>query len=115
MSAPFRSRWWLAPAALCFILPGRTNAGSSTPPADDKAKPAETKKVELYRLTNEELLKQADAIFDKVSRDYLALHRALATAELLLEEVRKQTDAVKVPPRPTAKPAAMEPGEDAAK
>jgi small-conductance mechanosensitive channel len=92
-------------AAVCLVPPARGLAAE--PPADDKPRPAETKKLELPRLTNEELLKQVDAILDKASRDYLACFRALAAAEARLEEVRGQTDDV--PPAPGGRPAGEDP------
>jgi hypothetical protein len=61
------------------------------PAADDKAKSVETNKAELNRLKNEELLKQAAGIYDKTAQDHLATARALASAEILLEETVKQT------------------------
>src|SRR5262249_36412766 len=74
-------------------------------PAPAKARPAEVKKSELPQLTNDELVKQAGAIWEKMSRDYLAQLRALATAKALLEDVRKQTDQVKgVAPAPADDP-----------
>src|SRR5262249_43727600 len=97
-------------AAVCLFLPARGLAAE--PPADDKARPAETKKVELPRLTNEELLKQADALYDKANRDYLAQLRALAAAEAMLDEARKQTDEVKTAP---SSPGGQPAGEDGAK
>jgi small-conductance mechanosensitive channel len=101
-------------AAVCLLLPGWGRPAE--PPADDKSRPAEPKKVELPRLTNEELLKQADGLYEKASWDYLAQLRALAAAEVLLEEVRKQTDDLKVAPRPTGNPASRQPpGEEAAR
>jgi small-conductance mechanosensitive channel len=63
--------------------------------APDKARPAEVKKIELSLLTNDELLKQAGAIWQKMSRDYLAQRRALATAQALLDDVREQAGVVK--------------------
>jgi small-conductance mechanosensitive channel len=92
---------------VCLSLP------VSGRPADDKARPEETKPVELYRLTNDELLKQADALYDKASRDYLAQLRGLASAEALLEDVREQTDGVARRTSPAVNPAA--PGEGPAK
>jgi small-conductance mechanosensitive channel len=82
------------PALVGFLIVSRQGRAAEQPPAD-KAKLAETNKVELNRLSNEELLKQAGAIYEKASRDYLANLRGLATAEKLLEDVRKQTDEVK--------------------
>jgi small-conductance mechanosensitive channel len=74
-------------------------------PAPDKARPVEVKKTELYQLTNEELVKQADAIWEKMSRDYLAQLRGLATAQALLDDVRKQSAMVKgVAPAPAEDP-----------
>jgi small-conductance mechanosensitive channel len=71
----------------------------------DKAPPAEVKKIELHQLSNDELVKRVGAIWDKMSRDYLAQRRALATAEALLNDVRRQTDLVKgVAPAPTDDP-----------
>jgi small-conductance mechanosensitive channel len=105
-------------AAVCLAVAGR--AGPPGPPADDKTKPAEMKpaeikKVELYRLANAELLKQADAIYQTVSRDYLAQRRALAATEVLLEEARQQADgASEAPPPAAGKDAVQPPGKDAA-
>jgi small-conductance mechanosensitive channel len=63
------------------------------------------KKIELHQLSNDELVKQVGAIWEKMSRDYLAQRRALATAEALLEDVRTQTDVVKgVAPAPADDP-----------
>jgi small-conductance mechanosensitive channel len=109
MSAPLRFSFPGALLMVCLALP--TASRSAEPPAPDKPAPAETKKVELPRLTNEELLKQADAIYDKASRDYLAQLRALAAAEAMLDDARRQTDEVTVPPPSGGPPA----GEDAAK
>src|SRR5205823_4098945 len=83
--------------------PGRGLAAEQ--PAPDKARPAEVKKIALHQLSNDELVKQAGAIWQKMSRDYLAQRRALATAEALLEDVRMQTDLVKgVAPAPADDP-----------
>ncbi len=104
-------RWrWLVLAAVWLTLLDRGW------PADPRPAPAETKKVEIHRLTNEELLKQAAAIYEKASRDYLAQLRALASAEALLEEIRKQTEAGNVASFPAVDRAAAPPaGEHAAK
>ena len=83
---------------------------ADAPPAD-KAKLIEAKKVELPRLTNEELLKQAETIYAKASRDYLAQLRALATAEALLDEIRLQAEAVTIPP-PTSDSATGRPPDE---
>src|SRR5262245_13776287 len=121
MIAPLRTRLratsarWSAVVlvAACLSHADRFFAGS---PVDPKAKPPEAKKVELHRLTNEELLKQAAAIFDKASWDYLAQMRALASTEALLEEAREQAEALKPAPAAPDKPPAMEvSGEEAAR
>src|SRR5205085_11376057 len=95
--AAVRQLTWLARAAL-LTATWLTHPGRGLPadkPAPDKARPAEVKKIELHQLTNDELGKQAGAIWEKVSRDYLAQRRALATARALLDDVRKQSAVAK--------------------
>jgi small-conductance mechanosensitive channel len=79
-------------AAVCVLAaaPGRS---ADPPPAESKPKPVETTKVELHRLKNDDVLKQAAAIYDKAAQDYLASARALAAAETLLEDAGKLADA----------------------
>jgi hypothetical protein len=85
-------------------------------PPDAKARPAQATKVEIYRLTNEALRKEADAIYERTSQDYLAQLRALAAAEVLLAEVRRQIDLAQAQPAATGDPAAAVPsGEGSAK
>jgi small-conductance mechanosensitive channel len=79
-------------AFACVLAAGQSRPADK-PSADDKAKPAETNKVELHRLKNDDLLKQAAGIYDKAAQDYLAAERALAGAEILLEEAGKPADA----------------------
>src|SRR5262249_26257653 len=97
-------------AALVLALAGGT--ASAGPPADDRpkpmdakpmaAKPVEAKKVALHRLPKEDLLKQAESLYRKASEDYLAEVRELATAELLLEQVRQKAQAPEsARPQPT--------------
>jgi small-conductance mechanosensitive channel len=112
-------------AVACVLAAGRGQP-ADPPPTDDKAKPVETNKVELHRLKNDDVLKQATGIYDKAAQDYLAAARALASAEILLEEATKQADAPggteAAGPRPNG-PAGKEPtaeekaraAEDAAK
>jgi small-conductance mechanosensitive channel len=110
---------WLARAVLllaaCLALAERGRPSDSPPDEKnrtiEKDKTVAIKKFDLPPLTNEELLKQADTIYEKASRDYLARLRGLATAEALLEEVRKQIDGLKPPAPADDRPA----GEDAAK
>jgi hypothetical protein len=80
-------------AAACTLAAGRAQTADPLP-TDDKAKPAETNKIELHRLKNDDVLKQASAIYDKAAQDYLAASRALASAELLLEQAARQADAL---------------------
>ena len=110
MAASFRCRLSRAALLIVVCLTLSVRGRPADAPADEKTRPMETKKVELSQLANEELLKHAEAIYEKASRDYLARQRALATAEALLDEVRKQTDAVKGPRPADDRP----PGEDAA-
>jgi small-conductance mechanosensitive channel len=100
-------------AAAGVALPGFGRAAGQ--PGEVKPKPAEPAKVELFRLTNEELLKQADAIYQTASRDYLAQQRAVTTVELLLEEVRAQAGRVPEPPPADSKVAAQPATERGAK
>src|SRR5262245_20539163 len=79
-------------AAVCLLAAVPVRA-DDPPTSHDKSKPVETNKVELHRLTNDDLLKQAQAIYDRASRDYLATARALAAAEILLEEATREADA----------------------
>src|SRR5262245_35601248 len=95
--APVGRLTWLGRAALltavCWIHPSR--GLPADPPAPEKAPSAGVKKIELHQLSNDELVKQVGAIWEKMSRDYLAQRRALVTAEALLDDVRMQTDLVK--------------------
>jgi small-conductance mechanosensitive channel len=104
---------------LAFCGAGQAWSGSGClagAPAAEKGKPREAKKIELYRLTNEELLKQVDTIYQTTAGDYLGQARALALAEMLLDEVRKQLADMKQAPAANAKQGAGPPvGEDAAK
>ncbi len=75
-------------------------------PADDKIdskpKSPETKKIHISRLPNEEIVKHATAIYSKGSGEYHAALRALAGAEVELDEATKQLAAL-VPPKVEAK------------
>src|SRR5262245_34758123 len=77
--------WALLLTAACVLSAARGQQGEP-PTAENKVKPAEAPRVELHRLPNDELLKQAGGIFDKASQDYLATARGLAAAEVLLDE-----------------------------
>src|SRR5262252_9216290 len=95
--APVGRLTWLTHAALltalCWAHPSRGFPADQ--PAPDKAPSAGVKKIELHQLSNDELVKQVSAIWEKMSRDYLAQRRALVTAEALLDDIRMQTDLLK--------------------
>src|SRR5262249_56703849 len=63
------------------------------PPATDKGKQPQAARVELHRLDNDDLLKRATGIYDKAARDYLAVARALAAAELMVHEATQPEGA----------------------
>src|SRR5262245_11935787 len=85
-----------------WALTAANGRPAEPPPPDDKAKPMGPMKVELHRLENDVLLKQAAAIYSKAFQDYLAAARALATAEVLLAEAAAKADGAPgtKPPRP---------------
>src|SRR5262245_8754025 len=89
--APVGGLNWMARAALLTVVgwPNPSHIVRADQPAPEKTPPAGVKKIELHQLSNDELVKQVGAIWEKMSRDYLAQRRALATAEELLDEVRK--------------------------
>src|SRR5262249_55748892 len=95
-------------AAVMLTAAWALTAGSGRPadppPHDDKAKPTETVKVELPRLKNDALLKQAAAIYAKASQDYLATARALAAAEILLGEATEKADGPPEAKTPAPRP-----------
>ncbi len=87
-----------------WILSAVIGRPAQPPPPGDTMKPMEMNKVELHRLKNEDLLKQASTIHEKAAQDYLAAARALASVELLLEEAARPADAP-VEEKPSPKPA----------
>ena len=107
MLASYRAATFLAWAVSLFAV---AHADDKT---DDKAKAAETKKVNLAKVPNEELLKQAETVYARGSGDYLAALRALAGSEIQFDDAGKQL-AELVPPQMLPKKSAA-PGEDGAK
>jgi small-conductance mechanosensitive channel len=79
-------------ATACVLTAGQGRPADPPAPAD-KAKLAETNKVELHRLKNDDVLKQAVGIHDKAAQDYRVAARALATSEILLKEAATQAEA----------------------
>ena len=57
---------------------------------DDRAKAAEAKQPDISKLPNDDLLKQAAAIFARGSGDYHAAVRAAAGVEAQLNDAAKQ-------------------------
>jgi small-conductance mechanosensitive channel len=115
-SAPRRSPlgWFgggALPALLLLALPDPARAAG--PPPGPSGKPAETKKVELHKLSNEDLLKAAAATYDPAAQDHLAQLRAVAAAERMLKEVRQAASPLKPAkdPEPAKKPDRPEGGE----
>jgi small-conductance mechanosensitive channel len=68
----------------------------------------ETRRVELPRVGNEELLKQAQLVLDKANSTYLAQLRELATIQLAQEAARKEATAP-LPPEELPNPEAVAP------
>lgn len=79
---------------------------------DDKDRPSvgklEPKKLELHKVSNEDLLKQAQLVLDKALAAYLAQLRELATVEIAQEAARKATDTLVLP---KDEPPGMEQGD----
>lgn len=81
-------------------------AESTTSPAaagDAAVQPAapEPKAPELFKLKNEDLLKRAQAIYDKADSDYKSQLREMAAREIELADSRKELAAVVIPASPT--------------
>jgi small-conductance mechanosensitive channel len=97
---------WLARAVLVAwaVLTFTGQANSAETPAQGKLSPAPTKKIDLHHLTNEALVKNAAAIYDKASWDFLAQRRGLAFAEMLLQELQDKITRAKASPPGTANP-----------
>jgi small-conductance mechanosensitive channel len=92
LSAPPRRPVAAVILAAAFALEAGRGRPADPPPTADKARPVEANKVELHRLKNDDMLKQAVGIYDKAAQDYLAAARAIATAEILLEEAGRPAD-----------------------
>ncbi len=106
---------WMAPA-------GFVGAAESTAPplprgdATAQAPAPEAKAPELFKLKNEDLLKQAQTAYGKADGDLLAQIRELAAAEMALADVRKQIADLKMPASPaTAESSNLKAAVDAAK
>ncbi|MCI0700324.1 MAG: hypothetical protein L0241_04510, partial [Planctomycetia bacterium] len=85
-------------AILCASL--LRTSRSADPPAVEKPKTPDVKMMDLAKLKNEDLLKQAEGIYGKSSDEYLASMRALAGIEAQLADARKSLDEFKPPPAP---------------
>lgn len=116
-------RWTALTVLLsCLWLLTAARGGPPDNKPDEKGKTAEALKVDLSRLPNDELVKQAAAIHAKGSGDYLAAVRALAGAEAQLDDANKQladltppkTEPKRLPDTPKSKDTLSE-SEDLAK
>jgi hypothetical protein len=85
----FAHRTLVAIGLLC-VLGMLAVAQERDVPDDDKAKTAEVKKPDISKLPNDDLLKQAAAIFARGSGDYHAAVRAAAGVEAQLNDAAKQ-------------------------
>src|SRR5262245_1262476 len=74
---------------LLALPPDRAAADDDQAKAAE-AKAAEAKQPDISKLSNDDLLKQANAIFAKGSGDYLAAVRALAGVEAQRDDASKQ-------------------------
>jgi small-conductance mechanosensitive channel len=103
----------------CLLLLAAERGASRDDKPDDKAKAVETSKLDISKLPNEELLKQATAFYTKGSGDFLAAARALAGVEAQLDDASKQLANLtppKVEPKKTEDPKGTDTAnEDAAK
>jgi hypothetical protein len=83
----------LAAAAVAVSRPAATSFGQATtaaPAVSDKDAPAAARSPELFKLSNDDLLKQADELYSHAYRDYLSHLRELGAIELLLERDRRR-------------------------
>lgn len=75
-------------------------------PARPQVPAFEPKKIDLHKIANEELLRQAQTILDRANAGYLAQVREVTTVEIAFNKARKEVDSFTIPPRPP------EPGKD---
>jgi small-conductance mechanosensitive channel len=87
-------------------LPAQATSPGSSPPAAT-APGSAAAGTELFRLKNDDLIKQAQTLSGNAENEYRAQLRNLATVEMLLEDVRTQAAGVKIPPSPATAPAPL--------
>jgi len=88
--------------------------GLSWAAVDNKKEEKPEKKTELYQLSNEELLNQAQTLFNQASDNFRGQMREMAKAEKLLIQAQEATAALTIPPREAPKPyKGMDPVEAA--
>lgn len=95
-SRPPRPRAALASALLLVTLATNT-ARPADEKADDKARAAEAKKVDISKLPNDDLLKQAGSLYEKASGDYRSALRALTGADAQLVAASDQLNELAAP------------------
>lgn len=74
-------------------------SGWSRAAAETKKEEKPAEKVELYQLSNDDLLKQAQTIFSQAEDTFRGQMRGLAEVEKLLTEAQKTTKALVIPPK----------------
>lgn len=74
---------------ICFV--DGVHAGDDSP----MKKVAEVKRLELHRLSNEDLLKQSMAIHERATLDYLAQLREVAAGEVMLKSIQSKASTLK--------------------
>ena len=72
--------WRMSLAGAAVLAPVLALLAAGPDEKAPKAKSSPPPKVELHRLENADLLKQAGGIYDKAAKDYLASLRGLAAA-----------------------------------
>ncbi|MCP4106606.1 MAG: hypothetical protein GY749_13900 [Desulfobacteraceae bacterium] len=87
---------WVAIIILCSPM----SALSDTEKAKEKKNDPELQSL----MSNDELLKQAQAIFNDASGRFLAYMRAVSKGEILLEQARQKTESSEIPGKKSAIP-----------
>lgn len=79
-------------------------SGLSRVSAETKKEEKPAEKVELYQLSNDDLLKQAQTIFSQAEDTFRSQMRGLAEVERLLIQAQETTKALTIPPKEPPKP-----------
>lgn len=98
-------------AALLLIIILMLRAPLWSAETAEKEKQPET--PELYKLSNEELLKQAQDIYNQASSEFLMQLRGVYACETILKEALKKTAALNIPGEAPSPPKNADPAEAA--